>query len=151
MWADPGRVLYEGRSAGGGGHICVTASWCVVDGSSRYPIGELDLLGVSRGDRGALHARKMVWISAVAVALLLVGVAISQGWTRHLGPAVAVAAIGTVALTIMPAALGRVFRRPYEIWAEYRGAEVRLFATEDREQYGQVARALVRARELHTL
>lgn len=148
MWVEPGRVLYQGRAVAGREEICVTETWCVVNGS-RYPIEELNLLGVTRGTRDALHARKIVWVVAVAVALLLVIVAIRSGWTRQAWPAVAVAVVGTAAITAIPAALGRVLRRPYEIWAEFHGAEVRLFATEDREQYGQVARALVRARESH--
>lgn len=147
MWTDPGRVLYEGRSAAGG-HICVTAAWCLVNGA-QYDMAELDLVGVARGSRGALRIRKVVGIAAVAVALLAVAVAIGAGWTRRVWPAAAVAAVGTVAITVLPSALDRLLRRPYEIWADYHGTGVRLFVTEDREQYGQVARALVRAREWH--
>jgi hypothetical protein len=147
MSTDPGRVFYEGRSAAGG-HICVTSAWCLVEGAD-YAIGELDLVGVARGHRDVLHTRKVVGFVAVAGVLLLVAVAIALGWTRQIWPAVIVAVIGTVALTVLPSVLDRMLRRPYEIWAEYRGAGVRLFVTEDREQYGQVARALVRAREWH--
>lgn len=145
MSIDPGRVLYEGRSAAGG-HIVVTSAWCLVDGAG-YPIEELDVVGVARGHRGGLHGRRAVRVVLVGVALVGVAAAIALGWTRQVWPAVAVAAIGTVALTVLPSALDRVLRRPYEIWAEYQGAGVRLFVTEDPEQYGQVARALVRARE----
>jgi hypothetical protein len=143
---DPERVLYEGRGQGEGGHICVTARWCVVDGS-RYPIAELDLLGVTRGRRDALHASKVIGVAVIAGALVLMVIAIGSGWTRQMWAALVVATVGTIAITFMPAALGKVLRRPYEIWASYRGADVRLFVTEDAEQYGQVARALVRARE----
>jgi hypothetical protein len=144
--SESGRVLYEGRAHGRGGHICVTARWCVVNGS-RYPIGELDLIGVSRGRRDALHARKVIGLATVTGMLVLMIVAIGSGWTRQMWTALAVAAAGTVAITFMPSAVGAALRRPYEIWARYRGAEILLFATEDPEQHGQVARALVRARE----
>jgi hypothetical protein len=147
MWTDPGRVFYEGRSAAGGA-IRVTSAWCQV-GETGYPIEELDVVGVARGARRGWHGGRVVGVLAVGVALIAVAVAIAVGWTRQIWPAITVALIGTVALTILPSALDRVLRRPYEIWAEYRGAGVRLFVTEDREQYGQVARALVRAREWH--
>jgi hypothetical protein len=145
--ADPGRVLYDGRSAEGG-HIRVTSQWCLVDDAG-YPIVELRAVGVARGSRDVLDRRRIGVVGAVGGALVLVAAAIALGWTRQVWPAVAVALIGTVALTMLPAALDTVLRRPYEIWAEYRGAEVRLFVTEDREQHGKVARALVRALELH--
>lgn len=145
MWTDPGRVFYEGRSAAGGS-IRVTSTWCQVD-ETGYPIRELGLVGVARGARRGWHGPRVVGVLAVGTAFVAVAVAVALGWTRQVWPAVAVALIGTAALTVLPAALDRVLRRPYEIWAEYRGTGVRLFVTEDREQYGQVARALVRARE----
>jgi hypothetical protein len=148
MQADPERVLYDGRGAPAGGHICVTATWCTVNGS-RYPIFELDLLGVTRGRRDLRHGRKIVSTAVVAALLIATVVAIGSGWTRQIWAALAVATAGTVAITLLPSTVGAALRRPYEIWALYRGTEVLLFVTEDREQYGQVARALVRARELH--
>lgn len=146
MGPDSERVLYEGRSATTDGHICVTARWCEVDGS-RYAIDELVLLGVTRGNRRTPPAPRMVGLIAVAGAVVFTIVAIGSGWTTRLWPAVAAAVVGTAAITVLPAVLTTALRRPYEIWAEYRGAEVRLFVTADPEQYGQVARALVRARE----
>ena len=148
MQIDPGRVLYEGRSRRPGSQIRVTDTWCVVDGS-RYPIAELDLLGVTRGSRELPGVGQIAGLAALVAALLGLIVAVGSGWTRSLWPAVAVATMGTVAITFVPAAVGAVLRRPYEIWARYRGSEVRLFVTEDAEQHGQVARALLRAREQH--
>lgn len=37
--------------------------------------------------------------------------------------------------------------RCYELWADYRGQRVRLFRTHDAREFGQVCRALMRARE----
>jgi uncharacterized protein DUF6232 len=148
MQAGGERVLYEGRSGSGGARIWVTERWCVVDGG-RYRIAELDLLGVTRGRRDLLHGRKVLGLGLVLTALAVVLLAIGSGWTREIRAALVVTAIGTAAVTAVPSILARVLRRPYEIWARYRGGEVLLFATEDAEQYGQVARALVRARELH--
>lgn len=146
MEADSERVLYEGRSAAADSHICVTERWCVVDGSP-YAMDELTLLGVTRGSRRTPPAPKMAGMIAVAGAVVFTVVAISSGWTAELWPAVAVAVAGTAAITMLPAVLTTALRRPYEIWAEYHGVDVRLFVTADPEQYGQVARALVRARE----
>jgi hypothetical protein len=148
MQADGGRVLYEGHSTPAGAHIRVSDRWCVVDGR-HYPIGELGLVGVTRGHRDMLRGRKIVGLVAVVAALVLVVLSIRSGWTREIRAAVVVALVGTAALTAVPSILGRVLRRPYEIWARYRGTDVLLFVTEDAEQYGQVARALIRARELY--
>jgi len=71
----------------------------------------------------------------------------AAGWTAELGAALAVAVVGIAAVTFLLSALAGVLRRPYEIWAEYRGRPVCLLATFDSEQFGQVSRALLRARE----
>jgi hypothetical protein len=38
-------------------------------------------------------------------------------------------------------------QRVYELWARFRGELVRLFRSRDEQQFGQVCRAVVRARE----
>jgi Family of unknown function (DUF6232) len=140
------RVLYQGRCERTGRHIQVTTRWCVA-GSTRYPIGDLDQVGFRRGPRRRPPRRAAVGLAVVLVALLLTIVAMSAGWTRSLGAAAGVAVIATAAVTLMPAVAGAALRRPYEIWARYREEPVLLFATHDRQQHGQVARALIRARE----
>jgi hypothetical protein len=145
MQPNDDRILYEGRSARTR-HICVTPTWCVVDGN-RYRVSDMDLLGVSRGRRDMARPGKVARTVLLVGGLVAMPVAIAGGWTRDVWVAVAVALVGTAALTALPTVLGRVLRRPYEIWAEYHGAPVLLFSTDDAEQYGQVARALVRARE----
>jgi hypothetical protein len=145
MQADQ-RVLYEGSSRRAGARICVTTHWCIVD-EAEYPIAELDNLGQSRGSRDLLHVPGLVSLGLAAGLLIFVIVAIGRGWTAEIESALAVAVVGTVAVTFLPAALTRVLRRPYEIWAEYQGSPVYLFGTFDKEQFGQVSRALVRAKE----
>jgi hypothetical protein len=147
MQAGHGRVLFEGRSPRTGAHIRVTTRTCEVNGFS-FPMSELDVLGASRGRRDVLRAGKVAGLVVMVAAVVLFVVAVRRGWTSQVWIAVVAAAAGTVVITAMPAVFGWVFRRPYEIWAEFRGSQVLLFATEDAEQYGQVARALVRAREL---
>jgi hypothetical protein len=147
MPPDRERVLYEGRSARSGARICVTTRWCVVD-RARYPVAELTLVGAARGERDR-HGRKAVALVAVVASLVLSAIAIESGRTRGIWSALVVAAVATAALTALPGALGRFLRRTFQIWALYRGSQVLLLDTTDPEQYGQVARALIRARELN--
>jgi hypothetical protein len=145
MEPDRERVLYEGRSARSGMRIRVTTRWCVVD-RERYPVTELTLVGAARGG----HDRRLRWTVGLAVVLavlVLAVVAIQSGRTRDVWSALVVTVLATAALTALPAALARFARRTFQIWAHYRGSQVLLFDTTDEEQYGQVARALIRARE----
>lgn len=146
---DYGRVLYDGWSQRSRMSICVTTRWCIVNGQP-YPVAELDLVGLSRGTIDPLRTRRSIVLAIMVVALVLVAVAISRGWTRELWIALAVTAVATVAVTALPSTLGTVLRRPFQIWAQHGGRPVLLFETQDPEQHGQVARALVRAREIST-
>jgi hypothetical protein len=141
------RVLYESRPGSGGSEICVTTRWCTANGV-RYPIAELTMLGLRRGRRSTGRGGRVVGLVVVTAVLLVAAVAIGRGWTRQIWVAVGATLVATAALTALPAVLGRALHRPYEIWARYEDAPVLLFVTADPEQYGQVARALVRAREL---
>jgi hypothetical protein len=148
MQPDRERLLYEGRSARSGSRILVTTRWCTVDGE-RYPVAELTLVGAARGDRDLLRARKAGGLVVVVIVLILAVIAIRSGRTRDIWTALAVSAAATTAVTFLPAALGRFLRRTFQIWALYRGTPVLILDTADQEQYGQVARALIRARELN--
>ncbi len=141
------RVLYQGRSGAGTAEICVTTKWCTA-GGTRYPIAGLAMLGLRRGPRHTRGGRKVIGLVAVTVVLILAALAIGSGWTRQIWVALGAALVATAAVTALPALLGRALHRPYEIWARYEDTPVLLFVTDDAEQYGQVARALVRAREL---
>lgn len=140
------RVLYDGSSKRSGVRICVTTSWCIADGI-QYPIVGLHHLGHRRGRRDSLRPPAIAGLGMVLALLALVVVAIGRRWTSELAAALAAAVVGTAAATFLPSALAGVLRRPYEIWAEYEGRAVCLFATFDKEQFGQVSRALLRARE----
>jgi hypothetical protein len=43
---------------------------------------------------------------------------------------------------------GLLQERSYELWARFRGQQVRLFRSDDAREFGQVCRALLRARQL---
>jgi hypothetical protein len=143
---DRERVLYRGGSAGGP-DILITTGHLTFNGV-RYRLDELSEFGTVRGRRpvGRRHTRITGLVAVVAV-LVVVFVAIGTGWTRQIWLALAAALIVTVAASFLPTLLGAALRRPYELWARYRDAPLLLFVTEDSEQYGQVIRAVVRARE----
>ena len=141
------RLLYQGTSGPAGDEIRVTTRWCVVNGT-RYPISELKQLSAGRGRRDLGRGGRIAGLAALTIVLVLVCVAIGTGWTRQLWIALGTAIVVTVAVSVLPAVLGATLRRPYQIWARYGDAPLLLFVTEDHEQYGQVSRALIRAREL---
>lgn len=142
------RVLYEGRSLRSGMRIRVTTRWCVVDRDT-YPVAELTLVGAARGERDLLRVRKAAGLAVVVAVLAVAAFAINSGRTREIWTGLAVALASAAALTALPGALSRFLRRTFQIWALYRGSQVLLFDTADQEQYGQVARALIRAREMN--
>jgi len=144
MSTDDDRVLYQGRSDRA--EICVTMTWCVANGS-RYPIVDLSRLGSRRGERDLRGGRSVQALAVVTLVLVLSVIAIRQGWTRDVWPAVTVAVAVTAAVTALPWAIGVALRRPYQIWAHHQGAEVLLFVTNDHQQHGEVSRALIRACE----
>ncbi|GIG93190.1 hypothetical protein Pen02_81260 [Plantactinospora endophytica] len=115
----------------------------VVEGR-RFPVAELSHLQTARGPHESLWAT----VLALAVALAF---AATLTW-RGLGGIVG-ATLGGAATFV---ALGAVLmhrRRPrtYELWGMYRGQTVLLFVTADERRFGQVTRALIRAREVARL
>jgi hypothetical protein len=140
------RLLYQGGSARPGFEIQVTTRSCVVNGV-RYPISGLSEFATGRGRRELGRRDRITALAGVALVLVVVVVAICTGWTRQVWIALAAAILVTVAVSVLPAVLGVALRRPYQIWARYQDTPLLLFVTEDPEQYGQVARALIRARE----
>jgi Family of unknown function (DUF6232) len=128
--------------------MLITTRHFEIDGV-RYPLAELRELTGARGRRELGRRDRIVGLAGVALVLVVSCVAIGTGWTRQVWIALAAAIAVTVAVSVLPAVLGVALRRPYQIWARYRDAPVLLFVTEDSEQYGQVARALIRAREFH--
>jgi hypothetical protein len=144
---DRERLLYQGGSVPAGYEIRVTTRWCVVNGT-RYPISDLKQLSAGRGRRDLGRGGRIAGLVAVTIVLVLVCLAVATGWTRQIWIALATAIVVTIAVSVLPAVLGATLRRPYQIWARYGDAPLLLFVTADSEQYGQVSRALIRAREL---
>lgn len=148
MRPDRERVLYR-SGLGAASDILITTGHLTFNGV-RYRLDELSGFGTVRGRRPMGRRRtRVTGLVAVVAALVVVFVAIGTGWTRQLWLALAAAIIVTVAVSFLPAVLGAALRRPYELWARYREAPLLLFVTEDAEQYGQVIRAVVRAREIN--
>jgi Family of unknown function (DUF6232) len=129
------RIYYEH------GDVQVTGGWFVTAGG-RYAVPELRRL---RGGRGAWPP--VVRVTGAVAGLVLFAVVVGFPFYRD-APA---AWLGVAVVALVPIGLAgaasRLYRRPYELWAEYRGATVIVFATVDEKEYGHVTRALIRARE----
>ncbi|MEJ3746973.1 DUF6232 family protein [Actinomycetes bacterium KLBMP 9797] len=125
--------------------ILVTREWFVVAGR-RFPTRDLTDLRTVRGSRDPLSMRTV----AVVVGVLT-GIGVLLGMTVELSRLSARAYLLLTALAFVPFALvlvgHRLRPRSYELWGDFRGLTVLLFSTDDERQYGQVTRALLRARE----
>lgn len=113
----------------------------------RFPISDLSELRTARGPQHPLTIRA---VAVTAVALGAIGIAL--GYTGELSrlSARTYLLLGLAAFVPMTlAALGRRLRPPaYELWGRYRGSMILLFSTDQERQFGQVRRALIRAREM---
>ncbi|HWG97915.1 MAG TPA: DUF6232 family protein [Pilimelia sp.] len=129
--------------------IIVTDRWFVVAGY-RYPVTELTNLRMGRGSRHPLAVR-----ASVVSTIVLLGIGSALGLTGDPTdlPAGSYLAIFSAALApFLLVSVGERLRpRPYELWADYFGITVRLFLSDSEQQFGQVARALLRAKEIARL
>ena len=129
------RIYYEH------GNVEVSDRWFVT-AYGRYAVAELRRL---RGGRGVLPPA--VNLARAVAGLTLFAVVVAFPFYRS-DPA---AWLGIAAIALVPVGLAvavrRVYRRPYEMWADHRGATVLIFSTVDEKEYGHVTRALIRARE----
>lgn len=125
--------------------IVVTAERFTV-GRASWPVAELTQVWTTRGPHDRLALR------AVGVSAALIGaVGVLLGFTGGLQRLTAAAYLMLGAVGLLPALLvvvGDRWRPPaYELWGRHKGAEVLLFSSDDERQFGQVSRALRRARE----
>ncbi|MCZ7435793.1 DUF6232 family protein [Micromonospora sp. WMMC241] len=125
--------------------IVVTAERFSV-GRTSWPVADITQLRTARGPHDRLAVR------AVAVsAALIASVGLLLGFTGGLerltaGAYLTLGAVGLLPLLLVLA--GDRWRPPaHELWGRVRGAEVLLFSSDDERQFGQVTRALRRARE----
>lgn len=125
--------------------IVVTAERFTV-GRASWPVAELTQVWTTRGPHDRLALR------AVGVTGALIGgVGVLLGFTGGLQRLTAAAylTLGTVGLLpVLLVLIGDRWRPPaYELWGRHKGVEVLLFTSDDERQFGQVTRALRRARE----
>jgi hypothetical protein len=131
-----GRAYYD---AGG---VLVTSRWFVTP-EGRYLIAELADVNLSRGPYHPL----VTYTVGASFAFLF---AVCVSWPFFYSDAqawVGVAVISFVPIGLALALL-RIKPRTYEIWASHRGQRMPIFWTFDETTFGQVSRALMRAREL---
>lgn len=70
---------------------------------------------------------------------------VAAGWAMAGWATIGLNAVGAVIFAAV--VTHRRFGRRYELWASYRGEETRLLVMRNSERYGQVCRAVLRARE----
>ncbi|MFY1672885.1 DUF6232 family protein [Plantactinospora sp. WMMB334] len=112
----------------------------------KFPITELTHLQTARGPHDRLTLRAVGITAAV-----LIGIGIALGYTGDLYrlPATTYAGLGLAAFVPVGLALAGARWRPpaYELWGRHKGDLVLLFSSDHERQFGQVTRALIRARE----
>ncbi|WFE42012.1 DUF6232 family protein [Micromonospora sp. WMMD998] len=115
-------------------------------GRSTWPVAEITQLRTARGPHDRLAARA-VGVSAALIASVGVLLGFTGGLHRlTAGAYLTLGAAGLLPLLLVLA--GDRWRPPaHELWGRIRGTEVLLFSSDDERQFGQVARALRRARE----
>ncbi|AXO36315.1 DUF6232 family protein [Micromonospora sp. B006] len=125
--------------------IVVTAERFTV-GRNTWPVAEITQVRTDRGphDRLAIPA---VVVSAAMIAAVGVLLGFTGGLHRlTAGAYLMLGGVGLVPLLLV--LIGDRWRPPaHELWGRVRGTEVLLFSSDDERQFGQVSRALRRARE----
>ncbi|MGK5440671.1 DUF6232 family protein [Micromonospora sp. URMC 105] len=117
-------------------------------GRNTFAVADLTHLRVGRGPHDRLAVRAMA-----VTAALITAVGVLLGFTGGLQRLTAGAYLTLGVVFLLPVLLvlaGDRWRPPaYELWGHCGGVEVLLFSSDDEQQFGQVSRALRRARELH--
>ncbi|WP_091078259.1 DUF6232 family protein [Micromonospora nigra] len=133
LYARPGIVVTTEQFSVGGG------TWRVAD---------LTHLHTTRGPHDRVAVRATV-VSAAVVA----GVGVLLGFSGGLQRLTAGAYLLLGAVFLLPVLLAVAGDRwrppPHELWGRCRGAEILLFSSDDERQFGQVSRAVRRAREMN--
>nr|MDT0658445.1 DUF6232 family protein [Micromonospora sp. DSM 115978] len=125
--------------------VRVTSELFIVAGR-RFPVGELTDLQTARGPRDRLTVRAVL---VTAVGLTVIGAALGYAGGLYKLSAEAYLILGVAAFVpLLLAVVGNKLRPPaYELWGRYQGATQLLFSSDHERQFGQVTRALLRARE----
>ncbi|MEV6811041.1 DUF6232 family protein [Micromonospora sp. NPDC051296] len=118
-------------------------------GRTSWRVAELTHLNTTRGPHDRV-ATRAVLVSAVVI----VGVGLLLGFTGGLQRLTAGAYLLLGAVFLVPvllAAAGDRWRPPaYELWGRRGGVDELLFSSDDEHQFGQVTRAVRRAREMNS-
>jgi hypothetical protein len=119
--------------------VRVTSADLEVEGR-HYAIGHLRHLRTGRGRRDLSAVHAALASIGIAAALLLAA--------RYLDMASWVGA-GAVLAVLLVVLAGMLLHRPrpYQLWAEYHGATVRLLSCPQAQRYHQICRAVLRAKE----
>lgn len=119
--------------------IHVTDHFLVVRGD-RYEMADIHNVWMVRGPRKPMG-------TGVIVAGML-AFALAFTWSCLMESAFSfTATLVVLSLSGLFLVIWRNSRRRYELWAEYRGDDVQVLIFSERETYGRICRAIVRARE----
>lgn len=131
------------------GGIEVTWEWLVINGF-HYPVVELRNL---RSARGARHpaAVRAILVSMVALLGLAATLGLAEQPAGFSGGTYLAMGAAFVVPFLLAAVGDRVRPRGWELWADYYGITVRLLLIDNEHQYGQITRALLRAKEIARL
>jgi len=114
----------------------------------RYAVADLSDLRTARGPQDPFAVRAVL-LAGLIVAAVVTAVSFGGGPTG-LDPATYLALLAAACLPVLLAVVvARIRPRPFELWGLHYGVMVRLFVTDDERVYGQVTRALRRAREAY--
>lgn len=129
--------------------ILVTTEWFIAAGR-QFPVDELTHLRTARGPHHPMVVRAVLVTGAVLAAI---GAALSFTHNANDLSAGTYLALGAAAFVpVLLASVGQRMRpRAFELWAQYRGQAVLVFSSDHEREYGQVTRALIRAREMARL
>lgn len=129
--------------------VRITSEMFIVAGR-RFPVGQLTDLQTGRGPHDRLTVRAVL---VTATALTAIGVALGYAGTLSRLSAETYLILGVAAFVpLLLAVIGNRLRPPaYELWGRYKGDPQLLFSSDLESQFGQVTRALLRAREAERL
>ncbi|MDG4828932.1 DUF6232 family protein [Solwaraspora sp. WMMD1047] len=125
--------------------VHVTSEMFTVAGR-RFPVSELTDLQTARGPHDRLTVRAVI---VTATGLAVIGAALGYAGGLYRLSAQAYLMLGVAAFVpLLLAVIGNRLRPPaYELWGRYDGTAQLLFSSDHERQFGQVTRALLRARE----
>ena len=126
--------------------ITITVDHLVV-ADRRYPVAQLTDLRTTDSASDGVGLR-VVQVAMLVLAGLTAGLAASGAAGGHTAALIFGAVVAAVAAVPLGFAVARRRRHGHQLWGRHRGVDLLLYATADAREFGQVTRAVRRAREV---